>query len=58
MRKRIGGRTMEVDLVQQRRQAHSLLDVLPRAKLSAVYNLLEALVEPLSRSLATASVEE
>ncbi len=49
---------MEPDLVQQRQQAHFLLDVLPGEKLSAVYNLLEVLVEPLSRSLASAPVEE
>ncbi len=49
---------MELDLAQQRQQAHSLLDVLTEEKLSAVRNLLEILVEPLSRSLATAPVEE
>jgi hypothetical protein len=48
---------MELDLAQQRQQAHSLLDVLPEEKLSAVRNLLEVLVEPLSRSLATSPVE-
>ena len=47
-----------LDLAQQRQQAHSLLDVLPEEKLSAVRNLLEVLVEPLSRSLAMAPVEE
>lgn len=49
---------MEPDFVQQRQQAHLLLDVLPDEKLSAVRNLLEVLVEPLARSLATAPVEE
>jgi hypothetical protein len=49
---------MEPDLAQQRQQAHSLLDGLPDEKLSAVRNLLELLVEPLSRALANAPVEE
>jgi hypothetical protein len=49
---------VELDFVQQRQQAHLLIDVLPEQKLSAVRNLLEVLVEPLSRSLAMAPVEE
>ncbi len=49
---------MEMNLDQQRRQAHALLDLLTAAKLNAVTNLLEVMVEPLSRSLAFAPVEE
>jgi hypothetical protein len=49
---------MEPDLVQQRRQAHALLDMLPPEKLNAVRSLLEVMVEPLARSLALAPVEE
>ena len=49
---------MEPDLVQQRRQAHALLDMLPAEKLNAVRSLLEVMVEPLARSLALAPVEE
>ena len=49
---------METTLAQQRQQAHSLLDTLPGDKLFAVYNLLQILAEPLSRSLALAPVEE
>jgi hypothetical protein len=53
---------MELDLAQQRQQAHSLLDVLPGEKLSAVYNLLEVLADlpadSLARSLAMAPVDE
>jgi hypothetical protein len=49
---------MELDLTQQRQQAHSLLDALPDEKLFAVRSLLEVMVEPLSRSLATAPVED
>jgi hypothetical protein len=46
------------DCAQQRRQAHLLIDVLPEEKLSAVHGLLEVLVEPLSRALAVATVED
>jgi hypothetical protein len=49
---------VELDLVQQRQQAHDLIDALPEEKLDAVRHLLEFLVEPLSRSLAAAPVEE
>jgi hypothetical protein len=54
----VGVNKMERDLLQQRQQAHDLIDALPEEKLGAVRNLLELLVEPLSRSLATAAVEE
>jgi hypothetical protein len=49
---------MEPNLIQERQQAHALLDMLPDEKLSVVRNLLEVMVEPLSRSLARAPVEE
>ena len=49
---------MEPDLTQERQQAHALLDMLPDEKLNAVRSLLEVMVEPLSRSLALAAVEE
>ncbi len=49
---------MELDLTQQRQQAHLLLDVLADEKVPAVRSLLEVLVEPLSASLATSPVEE
>ena len=52
------GVCMELDFVQQRQRAHLLIDVLPEEKLFAVHSLLEVLVEPLSRSLAMAPVEE
>lgn len=52
------GECMGRDFVQQRQQAHLLVDVLPEEKLSAVHGLLEVLVEPFSRSLAMAPVEE
>jgi hypothetical protein len=49
---------MEPSLYQERQQAHALLDMLPAEKLNAVRGLLEVMVEPLSRSLALAPVEE
>jgi hypothetical protein len=41
---------------QERQEAHALLDMLPDEKLAAVRSLLEVMVEPLSRSLASAPV--
>lgn len=49
---------MEPDENQERQQAHALLDMLPDEKLAAVRGLLQVMVEPLSRSLAAAPVEE
>ena len=49
---------METNLTQERQQAHALLDMLPVEKLTAVRSLLAVMVEPLSRSLASAPVEE
>lgn len=48
---------MDLDLNQERRQAHELLDLLPAEKLSAVRSLLQVMVEPLSRSLASATAD-
>ena len=49
---------MEENLTRERQQAHDLLDMLPVEKLNAVHSLLEVMVEPLSRSLTSAMVEE
>jgi hypothetical protein len=49
---------MELDLAQQRRHAHLLIDALPEDKLTAVNNLLDVLVEPFSHSLANVPVED
>ena len=49
---------MEPDVTQERQQAHALLDMLPENKLTAVRSLLQVMVEPLSRSLASSPVEE
>lgn len=43
---------------QERQHAHALLDLLAEEKLIAVRNLLEVMVEPLSRSLASAPTEQ
>ena len=49
---------MELDFTQQRQQVHALINVLPNEKIAALYGLLEVMVEPLSRSLAMAPVED
>jgi hypothetical protein len=49
---------MALELTQERQKAHALLDMLSAEKLNAVRTLLEVMVEPLSRSLASAPVEE
>jgi hypothetical protein len=49
---------MGTDVTLERQQAHALLDMLPQEKLTAVRSLLEVMVEALSRSLASAPVEE
>jgi len=49
---------MGTDVTQERQQAHALLDMLLEEKLTAVRSLLEVMLEPLSRSLASAPVEE
>ena len=48
----------ESNLQSERQQAHFLIDALPDEKIAAVRGLLEVMVEPLSRSLAMAPVEE
>ena len=49
---------MESNRTEERLQAHALLDKLSDEQLDAVRNLLEVMVEPLSRSLALAPVED
>lgn len=43
---------------QQKQQAHGLIDCLPPEKLSAVLNLLEVLVDPFDRALASADIDD
>ncbi len=49
---------MQTDPQQERRQAHSYLDHLPDAQLSAVRGLLETMLDPVSRALANAPMED
>ena len=49
---------MAFDLVQERQQAHAYLDRLQPEQLSAVRGLLEAMLDPLSRALANAPIED
>ncbi len=48
----------EANSQAERQQAHFLLVALPEEKVAAVRNLLEVMVEPLSRSLTSAPVED
>jgi hypothetical protein len=49
---------METDLTQERQQAHALLDQLPNEKLTAVVHLLQAISDPLARSLANPPIDD
>jgi hypothetical protein len=49
---------MDPNLNQEREQAHALLDMLPAEKLNAVRSLLEVMVDPVSRALANAPVDD
>ena len=49
---------MDTDFAQQKQYTHALLDMLSAEKLNAVRSLLEVMVEPLSRSLAAAEVDD
>jgi hypothetical protein len=49
---------MDSKVTQEREEAHALLDLLAGEQLTAVRSLLAVMVEPLSRALASAPVEE
>ena len=49
---------MGTDLTQERQQAHALLDSLPEEKLFAVVHLLQAISDPVARSLANAPLDD
>jgi hypothetical protein len=49
---------MAVDLAQEREQAHAYLDQLPAAQLTAVRQLLESMVDPVSAALANAPADD
>lgn len=45
-------------MVNQRLQAHKLIDCISQDKLSAVVGLLEVMIDPLDRELANAEVDD
>jgi hypothetical protein len=49
---------MTQDSSNEKQQAHELIDRLPPAQLSAVVNLLESMLDPVSLAIANAPVEE
>lgn len=49
---------METDVTQERQQAHTLLDLLPKEKLTAVVHLLQVMSDPVARSLANAPIDD
>ncbi len=49
---------MTVNLIQQKRQAHAMLEHLTPEQLSVVRDLLEVLLDPLSRKLAAAPYDD
>lgn len=49
---------MESNPQQERQQAHAYLDHLPAAQLSAVRGLLESMLNPVSRALANAPIDD
>ena len=49
---------MGTNLAQERQQAHALLDLLPEEKLFAVVHLLQAISDPVARSLTIAPIDD
>ncbi len=49
---------MGFDVTQERQQAHAYLDQLPPAQLSAIRSLLESMLDPASRALIDAPMED
>lgn len=49
---------MAHDSAKEKQQARELIDRLPPTQLSAVVGLLEAMLDPIVRSIASAPVEE
>jgi len=49
---------MAGDVTQERQQAHALLDLLPQEKLTAVVHLLQAISDPVARSIANAPIDD
>jgi hypothetical protein len=57
-RKAKGTVVIEADRAGERQKAHALIDKLSGEQLQAVRNLLEVMVTPLARALASAPVED
>jgi hypothetical protein len=55
--RRIERKNMELNLQQERQQAHALIDLLPPAKLEAVRNLLEVFLDEDSDTLSPAEAK-
>ncbi len=49
---------MELNPQHERKQAHAYLDHLPDTQVSAVRGLLESMLDPVSRALANAPVDD
>ena len=49
---------MAQDLDNEKQHAHQLIDLLPATQLSAVVGLLEAILDPISRTVANAPEED
>ncbi len=49
---------MESNAAQERQQAHAYLDHLPDVQVAAVRGLLEAMLDPISRALANAPIDD
>ena len=49
---------MPLDLANEKQHAHELIDRLDRGQLSAVVGLLEVILDPVSRKLADAPVDD
>ena len=49
---------MALDAAQERQQAHVYPDRLPATQLSAVRSLLETMLDPVSRALSRAPIED
>ena len=49
---------MSRDLTSEKQQAHELIDRLPPAQLAAVAGLLRAMLDPVSRAIADAPLDD
>jgi len=49
---------MPLDLAEEKQHAHELIEQLPAHQLTAVVVLLEAMLDPISRKLAAAPVDD